>query len=129
MVFTSLPPALTQPVFYAVGGGWRAFAKAQAEMMVQVNDMAERGLRVLGVALAGVQDLPEAQTGFAFRYLGLVGLADPLQGITKIVRADIAWKGIYWEPFIFVGAIFFLFCFGMSRYSMYLERKLKTDHR
>lgn len=61
--------------------------------------------------------------------VALVGLADPLQGITKIVRADINWKGIYWEPFIFVGAIFFLVCFGMSRYSMYLERKLKTDHR
>lgn len=61
--------------------------------------------------------------------VALVGLADPLQGITKIVRADIAWKGIYWEPFIFVGAIFFVFCFGMSRYSMYLENKLKTDHR
>ncbi|HEX6011318.1 MAG TPA: Ppx/GppA family phosphatase [Geminicoccaceae bacterium] len=27
----SMPPALTQPVFYAVGGGWRAFAKAQME--------------------------------------------------------------------------------------------------
>ena len=25
----SLPPALTQPVFYPVGGGWRALAKAQ----------------------------------------------------------------------------------------------------
>ena len=61
--------------------------------------------------------------------VALVGLADPLQGITKIVRADIAWKGVYWEPFIFVGAIFFVFCFGMSRYSMYLENKLKTDHR
>ncbi len=61
--------------------------------------------------------------------VALVGLADPLQGITKIVRADINWKGVYWEPFIFVGAIFFIFCFGMSRYSMYLERKLKTDHR
>ena len=61
--------------------------------------------------------------------VALVGLADPLQGITKIVRADIAWKGIYWEPFLFVGAIFFIFCFGMSRYSMYLENKLKTDHR
>jgi general L-amino acid transport system permease protein len=61
--------------------------------------------------------------------VALVGLADPLQGITKIVRADIAWKGIYWEPFIFVGAIFFVFCFGMSRYSMYLENKLKTDHQ
>ncbi len=58
-----------------------------------------------------------------------VGLAEPLRGITTIVRADINWKGIYWEPYIFVGAIFFVCCFGMSRYSMYLEQKLKTDHR
>ena len=61
--------------------------------------------------------------------VALVGLADPLQGITKVVKADIAWKAAYWEPFIFVGAIFFIFCFSMSRYSMYLEQKLKTDHR
>ncbi len=61
--------------------------------------------------------------------VSFVGLADPLRGITTIVRADIAWKGIYWEPYIFVGAIFFAVCFGMSRYSMYLENKLKTDHR
>ena len=61
--------------------------------------------------------------------VSFVGLADPLRGITTIVRADINWKGIYWEPYLFVGAIFFLACFGMSRYSMYLERKLMTDHR
>ena len=60
--------------------------------------------------------------------VALVGLADPLQGIRKIVLADIDWKGIFWEPFIFVGLIFFVVCFSMSRYSMYLERKLKTDH-
>ena len=61
--------------------------------------------------------------------VAFVGLMDPLKGVTQIVRADIDWKGIYWEPYIFVGAIFFVICFGMSRYSMYLERKLKTDHR
>ncbi|MES2915467.1 MAG: amino acid ABC transporter permease [Pseudomonadota bacterium] len=61
--------------------------------------------------------------------VAFVGLMDPLKGVTQIVRADINWKGIYWEPYIFVGVIFFLICFGMSRYSMYLERKLKTDHR
>ncbi len=61
--------------------------------------------------------------------VALVGLMDPLQGVTKIVRSDNAWKGIYWEPYIFVGGIFFIVCFSMSRYSMYLERKLKTDHR
>ena len=61
--------------------------------------------------------------------VAFVGLMDPLKGVTQIVRADINWKGIYWEPYIFVGAIFFIFCFGMSRYSMYLERRLKRDHR
>ncbi|KAF0116320.1 MAG: proteinral L-amino acid transport system permease protein [Rhodobacteraceae bacterium] len=61
--------------------------------------------------------------------VAFVGLMDPLKGVTQIVRADINWKGIYWEPYIFVGTIFFLICFGMSRYSMYLEKKLKTDHR
>jgi general L-amino acid transport system permease protein len=61
--------------------------------------------------------------------VSFIGLLDPLRGVTMAVRADINWKGIYWEPYIFVGAIFFLICFGMSRYSMYLERKLKTDHR
>ena len=61
--------------------------------------------------------------------VAFVGLMDPLKGVTQIVRADINWKGIYWEPYIYVGAIFFVICFGMSRYSMYLERKLKTDHR
>ena len=61
--------------------------------------------------------------------VAFVGLMDPLKGVTQIVRADINWKGIYWEPYIFVGIIFFLICFGMSRYSMHLERKLKTDHR
>ena len=61
--------------------------------------------------------------------VAFVGLMDPLKGVTTIVRADTAWKGIYWEPYIFVGVIFFAVCFGMSRYSMYLEKKLKTDHR
>jgi general L-amino acid transport system permease protein len=61
--------------------------------------------------------------------VAFVGLMDPLKGVTQIVRADINWKGIYWEPYIFVGVIFFVICFGMSRYSMYLEKKLKTDHR
>jgi len=57
-----------------------------------------------------------------------IGLLDPI-GLSNAIRADTNWNGIYWELFIFIGALFFIFCFGMSRYSMYLERKLKTDHR
>ncbi len=61
--------------------------------------------------------------------VAFVGLFDPLKGISNVVRSDMAWKGTYWEPYIFVAVIFFLFNFSMSRYSMYLERKLKRDHR
>ncbi|TVS04125.1 MAG: amino acid ABC transporter permease [Rhodobacteraceae bacterium] len=57
-----------------------------------------------------------------------IGLLDPV-GLSNAIRASTDWQGIYWELFIFIGALFFIFCFGISRYSMYLERKLKTDHK
>ncbi|KPQ18093.1 MAG: ABC-type L-amino acid uptake system permease component AapM [Rhodobacteraceae bacterium HLUCCO18] len=57
-----------------------------------------------------------------------IGLRDPL-GLTNAIRATGEWNGIYWELYIFVALLFFTFCFFMSRYSMYLERKLATDHR
>ncbi len=60
--------------------------------------------------------------------VSIIGLLDPL-GLANAIRADSAWTGIYWELFAFIGAMFFIFCFSMSRYSMYLERKLQTDHR
>ncbi len=60
--------------------------------------------------------------------VSFISLQDPLQLVSSI-RANAEWNGIYWELFIFVGFLFFIFCFSMSRYSMYLENKLKTDHR
>ncbi len=47
----------------------------------QVKEMAAEGLRVLGVARAVHYggELPESQRQFAFEFVGLVGLADPLR--------------------------------------------------
>ena len=56
-----------------------------------------------------------------------IGLLDPV-GLSNSIRSDTAWTGIYWELFVFIGAFFFVFCFGISRYSMYLERKLTRGH-
>ena len=60
--------------------------------------------------------------------VSIIGLLDPL-GLSQGIRSDTAWNGIYWELFAFIALLFFIVCFGMSRYSMYLERKLQTDHR
>jgi general L-amino acid transport system permease protein len=57
-----------------------------------------------------------------------IGLLDPI-GLAGAIRADADWNGIYWELFIFIGLCFFIFCFSMSRYSQWLERKLNTGHR
>ncbi|NNK78191.1 MAG: amino acid ABC transporter permease [Litoreibacter sp.] len=59
--------------------------------------------------------------------VSIIGLLDPL-GLSNAIRADAAWNGIVWEIYGFIALMFFVFCFSMSRYSMYLERKLKTSH-
>lgn len=57
-----------------------------------------------------------------------IGLLDPI-ALSTAIRASTQWQGVYWELFLFIGSVFFLFCFCMSRYSIHLERRLKTDHR
>ncbi|NRB05148.1 MAG: amino acid ABC transporter permease [Rhodobacteraceae bacterium] len=59
--------------------------------------------------------------------VSVIGLLDPL-GLSQGIRSDANWNGIVWEIYGFIALLFFVFCFGMSRYSMYLERKLKTTH-
>ncbi len=60
--------------------------------------------------------------------VSIIGLMDPL-GLSQGIRANAEWNGIYWELFAFIALLFFIVCFSMSRYSMYLERKLQTDNR
>jgi P-type Ca2+ transporter type 2C len=54
---------------------------AQYRTLTQsATEMATEGLRVLGVARAVTNnDLPDSQHDFAFEFLGLIGLADPLR--------------------------------------------------
>jgi general L-amino acid transport system permease protein len=60
--------------------------------------------------------------------VSVIGLLDPL-GLSNAIRADQAWNGIVWELYGTIGLLFFVCCFSMSRYSMYLERKLQTGHK
>jgi general L-amino acid transport system permease protein len=60
--------------------------------------------------------------------VAIIALLDPL-GLVTAIRADTNWNGIVWELYGFVALIFFICCYGMSLYSKYLERRLRTDHR
>jgi general L-amino acid transport system permease protein len=58
--------------------------------------------------------------------VSIISLRDPV-GLASTIRADAKWNGIYWELYIAIGLMFFIVCYGMSKYSQYLESKLKTD--
>jgi len=62
---------------------------ARAELRRSADDMAARGMRILGVAAASAAGPPWPETlrGFRFTFLGLIGLADPLRaGVPEAVR-------------------------------------------
>ncbi|MCR4511659.1 amino acid ABC transporter permease [Pseudomonas sp. GLN_6] len=58
----------------------------------------------------------------------IIGLFDLLNSI-KQATTDPAWLGMATEGYVFAALIFWIFCFGMSRYSQNLERKLDTGHK
>ncbi|MFN5998531.1 MAG: cation-translocating P-type ATPase [Paracoccaceae bacterium] len=95
---------------WGAGEGWQIAAKgapeamavlcrldkaARARMKVEVDQMAGAGLRVLGVAEASQQGtLPKDHRDFRFRFLGLVGLADPLRASVPDAVAQCRSAGI-----------------------------------
>ncbi|WED23150.1 amino acid ABC transporter permease [Vibrio sp. JC009] len=58
----------------------------------------------------------------------IIGMFDVL-GIGQAANNDPKWLGFAIESYVFVALVFWVFCFGMSRYSIYLENKLHTGHK
>ncbi|GAD90354.1 general L-amino acid ABC transporter permease protein AapM [Vibrio halioticoli NBRC 102217] len=58
----------------------------------------------------------------------IIGMFDVL-GIGQSANTDPEWLGFSIESYVFVALVFWVFCFGMSRYSIWLENKLHTGHK
>jgi len=59
----------------------------------------------------------------------IIGLFD-LLGMVQNSFSDSSWAVPVTDPtgYLLTAAIFFIFCFGMSRYSMFMERRLRRGH-
>jgi general L-amino acid transport system permease protein len=116
-----------------VRGGLQAIAKGQFEAAdsLGLNYFLNMRLIILPQALKIV--IPGIVSTFIGLFkdttlVSIVGLMDFLQ-IGKTSVADTKWLGLQHEAYFFVGITYFCFCFGMSRYSIYLEKKLHTGHK
>lgn len=56
----------------------------------------------------------------------IVGLHD-LTGALQLALSDADWRGFALEGYLFIGLVYFIFCFSMSRYSQWLERHLNRS--
>ncbi|MCW4153031.1 amino acid ABC transporter permease [Halomonas sp. 18H] len=57
----------------------------------------------------------------------IIGLFD-LLAIIRAGLTDSNWLGFATEGYVFAALMFWVFCFSMSRYSQYIERRLHTGH-
>lgn len=60
--------------------------------------------------------------------VSLVGLFD-LLGMARAINADAKWMGLEIELYAFIAVLFFITCFAMSRYSLWLEQRLARGER
>jgi general L-amino acid transport system permease protein len=116
-----------------VRGGLQAIPKGQYE--------AAQALGLSYWKMMGLIVLPQALRivipGIVNTLIGLfkdttlvliIGLFD-LLGIVKAALTDASWIGYAAEGYVFAAFGFWIFCFGMSRYSLYVERKLGAGRR
>ncbi len=115
-----------------IRGGLQAIPKGQYEAAdaMGLSYWKKMGLIILPQALKIV--IPGIVNTFIalFKDTSLVliiGLFD-LLAIVQSALADPKWLGYSTEGYVFVAFVFWVFCFGMSRYSQYLEQKLHTGH-
>jgi len=116
-----------------VRGGLAALPKGQYEAADALGLDYWKSMRLIILPQALKISIP----GIVNTFIGLfkdttlvmfIGLLDPI-GLSNSIRASQEWNGIYWELFVVIGLLFFVFCFGMGRYSLYLEKKLQREHR
>jgi general L-amino acid transport system permease protein len=116
-----------------IRGGLAALPKGQYEAADSMGLTYWQSMRLIILPQALKISIP----GIVNTFIGLfkdttlvavIGLLDPL-GLTNPIRADSNWNGIIWELYGFIALMFFIFCYGMSRYSQWLEKRLAAGDR
>ena len=116
-----------------VRGGLQAIPRGQYEAADSMGLKYWQSMRLIVLPQALKISIP----GIVNTFIGLfkdttlviiIGLLDML-GMGRASLADAKWAGLSSEVYFSIAIFFFLFCFAMSRYSLYLEGKLETGHR
>ncbi len=115
-----------------IRGGLQAIPKGQYEAADSMGLKYWQSMRLIVLPQALKIAIPGIVNTFIALYKDttlviVIGRLDIL-GIGRSSLADSKWQGLSTEVYVFVAIFFFISCFLMSRYSLYLEKKLHTGH-
>jgi general L-amino acid transport system permease protein len=145
-----LPQGMTLDVLVRVLIGISLFAAAYMAEIVrgglqaiprgQLEAAAALGLRewqtqlkiVLPQALAIV--VPSLMNNFIAVFkdtslVTIVSLYELTGALGLALNSDVAWRPFKVEAYLFVAALYFVCCFAMSRYSLWVEKQISTSKR
>jgi general L-amino acid transport system permease protein len=116
-----------------IRGGLQAIPNGQIEAADALGLGYWRRTRLIVLPQALAMVIPPLVNNFigAFKNTSLVliiGLFD-LLNTANTALTDSNWQGFATEAYVFTAAIYFCFCFFMSRYSQMLERTFDRGHR
>lgn len=116
-----------------IRGGLQAIPSGQFEAADGLGFKYWQSMRLIVLPQALKISIPSIVNTFIGLYKDttlviIIGLLDPL-GVGRASIADAKWAGLSTELYVFVALFFFISCFSMARYSMYLENKLHTSHK
>ena len=115
-----------------VRGGLAALPRGQFEAADAMGLTYWQAMRLIVLPQALKISIPGIVNSFIGLFkdttlVSIIAMFDPIR-MASTIRATTEWGGIYWELYVFVGLTFFVFCFAMSRYSIWLERRLERSH-
>ncbi|WP_425405659.1 amino acid ABC transporter permease [Hwanghaeella sp.] len=116
-----------------VRGGLQAIPKGQFEAADALGLNYNMSMRLIVLPQALKIVIPNIVSTFIGLFkdttlVSIIGLLDLLLTMKQSVTST-QWLGMEHTGYIFVGSIYLVCCFGMSRYSIYLEKKLHTGHK
>ncbi|TCK31727.1 amino acid ABC transporter membrane protein 2 (PAAT family) [Ancylobacter aquaticus] len=118
-----------------VRGGLQAIPKGQYEGAMAVGLTWSQMMRLIVLPQALTLVIPGIVNSFISLFKDttlvlIVSIFDFL-GQLRASFTDPNWATpvTLYTGFAFAGVVYFLFCFGMSRYSLFVERRLNTSHR
>ena len=116
-----------------VRGGIQAIPKGQYEAAQALGLSYWQTTRFITLPQALKISIPGIVNTFIGLYkdttlVVIIGLMDPL-GIGRAALADSKWNGLSREVYLFISLFYFFSCFAMSRYSLWLEKKLSTEQK